>query len=398
MVTTRSKAKEMEGQLSTILAMLEEQNKIQQMLMVKSDELAEEQRRHGARFDELDKLRENLKGLAETVEERTRRPLPTPRDDGGGGPTARKEPVAPLRPDARTFVPGRGEGAPGERRGSGGEVDVEPMGAGAVRTIRPAPYDGRTAWDAYKTQFMMLAELNAWSDAEKATYLAINLKGSALTVLSNLPEHQRRDFAALTAALDARFGVAHQTELNRVQLRNRRRRREEDLPSLAEDVERLARLAYPGADASMIETLAKDQFIDSLSSPDMQLRLRQLRPTSIRQALQHALELESFVLAGQQSARPVRGTNLEHSSGLDRTSPSTEESLLKKMQECVIAIQDCAKKLESAQTQKRSPPSPVKGRDGVVCYNCQQKGHIRRNCPERRRRRGVDSQNQGNEQ
>jgi hypothetical protein len=32
----------------------------------------------------------------------------------------------------------------------------------------------------------MLSDLNRWSDAEKATNLAINLKGSALTVLSKL--------------------------------------------------------------------------------------------------------------------------------------------------------------------------------------------------------------------
>jgi len=62
---------------------------------------------------------------------------------------------------------------------------------GTARTIRPSPYDGRTAWDAYKTQFEMLADLSGWNEVEKATYLAINLKGPALTVLSNLPARSR---------------------------------------------------------------------------------------------------------------------------------------------------------------------------------------------------------------
>lgn len=69
-------------------------------------------------------------------------------------------------------------------------------------------------------QFEMLADLNGWTDVEKATYLAVNLKGSALTVLSNLPAQSRSDYVTLTAALDSRFGGAHQAELNRARLRN----------------------------------------------------------------------------------------------------------------------------------------------------------------------------------
>ena len=48
----------------------------------------------------------------------------------------------------------------------------------------------------------------------------------------------------------------HQTELNRTKLKARVRQRDEGLPELAEDVERLARLVYPDAPASMIEVLA----------------------------------------------------------------------------------------------------------------------------------------------
>ena len=221
----------------------------------------------------------------------------------------------------------------------------------------------------------MLSKLNGWSDAEKVTYLAINLKGSALTVLSNLPEPQRRDYPSLTAALDARFGVAHLTELNRVQLRNLRRRREEGLLELAEDVEWLTRLAYPGADVAMVETLARDQFINALPSQDMQLRLRQLRPTSIRQALQHALELESFILVGNKSGQPVRATNLETPSTPTKNWQTEQgDQLLRSMQECLVAIQECAKHLEKGRKKEKSVPNKQpKDASAIVCYFCQQK-------------------------
>ena len=56
------------------------------------------------------------------------------------------------------------------------------------------------------------------------------------------------------------------------------RQREETLPELAEDVERIARLAYPDAAEPLIETLAKDQFIDALHDKNTRLKLRQSQP------------------------------------------------------------------------------------------------------------------------
>ena len=56
------------------------------------------------------------------------------------------------------------------------------------------------------------------------------------------------------------------------------KRREKTLLELAEDVERLTRLAYPAAPEQMIILLVKDQFIDALPDEDMYLRLRQSCP------------------------------------------------------------------------------------------------------------------------
>ena len=83
-------------------------------------------------------------------------------------------------------------------------------------------------------------------------------------MLTNISSDNRGDYNVLVTALDQRFGIAHRAELNRVKLRGRVRKREETLPELAEEVEHLARLAYPNAAAEMVEVLAKDQFIDAL--------------------------------------------------------------------------------------------------------------------------------------
>ena len=151
----------------------------------------------------------------------------------------------------------------------------------------------------------MLAGINRWNEEEKATFLAISLKGSALTVLSNLPAESRCNYPALVAALESRFGSAHQAELNRMQLRSRTRRREESLTELAEHVERLCRLSYPEAAPVMLELLAKDQFIDAHADEDMRLRIRQNRPETLCGALEAALQLESYRLASKQRSKTV---------------------------------------------------------------------------------------------
>jgi hypothetical protein len=56
--------------------------------------------------------------------------------------------------------------------------------------------------------------------------------------LASLAPDKLRNYAALMAALDIQFGVAHQVELIHVKLKERVRK--QDLLELAEDIERLA--------------------------------------------------------------------------------------------------------------------------------------------------------------
>jgi hypothetical protein len=106
-------------------------------------------------------------------------------------------------------------------------------------TQRLKTFDGKTSWDAYKTQFEIVAEINGWDDNEKAAFLAASpscfSRRPAVNVLNCLSESNRRSYNALLQALD----TLCQSELNRATLRNRIRRRDESLPELAGDIERL---------------------------------------------------------------------------------------------------------------------------------------------------------------
>lgn len=79
------------------------------------------------------------------------------------------------------------------------------------QTAKPLPYDGKSSWEAYKLQFEMLAQLNGWNEMQKATYLAVSLRGTDLTILTNLSIKQHSEYKSLLPALDNNFGTAHQT-------------------------------------------------------------------------------------------------------------------------------------------------------------------------------------------
>ena len=75
---------------------------------------------------------------------------------------------------------------------------------------KPPLFDGKSLWEPYIAQFDTVAGMNQWDDEQKGNYLATILKGSALTVLGNLATETRQNYKAVVAALESRFGAAHQ--------------------------------------------------------------------------------------------------------------------------------------------------------------------------------------------
>jgi hypothetical protein len=222
------------------------------------------------------------------------------------------------------------------------EIAIAQPQLGATRPIqKPATFDGRIPWDSYHTQFEIVADINQWTEGEKAAFLASSLKGHALTVLSNLSSEHRSHYPSLVAALESRYGSQRQAELNRMKLRSRSRRREESLPELAEDIERLAKLAYPEATSAVLDTLAKDQFIDALVDDELRLRVAQGRPATLRAALGVSLEIESFTLAAKRRTRYVRtvqGSSLEEDRSYGGGNVSNTDNVVKENNEFLAEV------------------------------------------------------------
>ncbi|MCG8031204.1 MAG: hypothetical protein JAZ03_03345 [Candidatus Thiodiazotropha taylori] len=220
--------------------------------------------------------------------------------------------------------------------------------------VKPQLYDGSTDLDEYLTQFNIIAEINGWNNDAKALYLASSLSGSARSLLSEIDSDNRRSFSKLLSALQCRFGTVNRAEVYRAQLKNRVRQRSETIPELAQNIRKLTRQAYPGANSDLIDTLALDHFIDSLLDSEMRLRLRECSPKNIQEAETLAVKMEAQRIADRQRSKNV--------GSLSQTSENVHASPdIQKMAETVKSLVESIEKLQNRQGSKDDHPRSRNG-------------------------------------
>ena len=252
------------------------------------------------------------------------------------------------------------------------------------KTVKPATFDGKSSWIDYKSHFEICADLNQWSYEDRGLYLAVSLRDQAQGVLGNLPSALRRNFDALSMALEERFAPANQNELYRAQLKERRQKASENIPELGQDIRRLTNLAYNSAPNDVKETLAKDSFIDALHNGDMRLKIRQARPRDLNDAIRHAVELEVFNRAETKRVENEGFLrSLHDSQGDERDSRQTMVEQLKEIKESMQELKLELNRLKDKRKlqEKERDRSGSDPKSDIICYHCNEKGHIRRNCP-----------------
>ena len=248
--------------------------------------------------------------------------------------------------------------------------------------VRPAVFNGSTSWEDYKAQFELVASLNDWDKKTKATYLAVSLGGPAQAVLGDLDEDQRSDFNSLTSALENRFGTYNRKEMFRVSLRNRKRKPDESLPELAQAIRRLTRRAFPDVTADIRETMARDSFIDALSTAEERWKVHQTRPKTLNEALTVAVEQEAFFTADRQRNTAIRSVQ-------PATDKSTED-LKQELAELKALVQQMASQKNSSITDVRNNQQRIRAQ--IECWSCGEKGHVQRKCPQLNKQKRTQSQ------
>src|SRR6266496_2735803 len=160
------------------------------------------------------------------------------------------------------------------------------------KLMMPKEYDGTSLLSLFLTQFESCADYNDWDRRDKAAYLRNSLKGNAAHILED-GSGANASYKELVERLKNRYGTEGQMSLFKMQLKSRKRGKNEPLASLYHDVRRLSIQAYPGLTLAQLDPFAIESFISALGDRELELRVRDKEPESLDKAFQVTMTAEA---------------------------------------------------------------------------------------------------------
>ena len=195
----------------------------------------------------------------------------------------------------------RGNPSPDDGDGSDdGDSSDEDNAVGTSATgsrhfrIKLQKFDGTGSWESWWAHFENCASYNRWTDRDQLAFMKGALTGNAAQVLWDTDRASTGSLKKLVSILKNRFSGERQAEKYRAELQLRRRKSQESLTELHQDIRRLMALAYPRLTAEAREEIACDHFTNALSDPDFALKVKERAPKSLDEALNIALRLEAW--------------------------------------------------------------------------------------------------------
>jgi hypothetical protein len=268
--------------------------------------------------------------------------------------------------------------------------------------VKPPRYDGKRPFEPFLKQFESCARTNQWDKEMMLAQLTAALDGSAQQILWDSPS-QTQTYTETIKVLQGRFGAEHQVDKHRLELKARRRKQDESLTDLHHEIRRLWTLAKnptEGSDHLMIEA-----FLDAVNYPSLAHDVRRANPQSYDEALTAALRTEALYSETKRArelnqalkdkegskgrSQNIKGSEKEKSDRKNKQTSQKRTFHFKKSdhpesgasaspETSMAAMETMLSQLMSNMKPKNEQSSP---RSPIVCYNCDQPGHMRAKCP-----------------
>jgi len=199
--------------------------------------------------------------------------------------------------------------------------------------MKPQLFDGKEPINSFLAHFEVCAEFNNWSAKEKLAWLQWSLKGRAQQVLWDLPTSMLSSYEDIVKTLRQRFGSEHQSEVYKIELRNRRRRSSESISELMQDIRRLMVLEYSSAASDIWESVAINAFLEALDDSELALEVRKRGSVTLESAYREAMLLDGYMRVANKgkSSQSKRQSRL----GLQQLQPRTLRTGDAKWTSCV---------------------------------------------------------------
>jgi hypothetical protein len=244
-----------------------------------------------------------------------------------------------------------------------------PQPVGAQR-FNPPIFDGRTDFDEFRSVFEDCAAINGWlgDDYGMGNWLRVHLRGAARSVIISNAE----PYSTLVERLTARFGGDLMRRQYEQRLPSRRRKPGESLHQLADDIRRMCNVVYSDLPPATKEKMIVKHFEMALNDPAAQYELSRAGLTTLEQALQFAINRETFM--GNVNTSPRA-----HNSNFTHLTTDSQPSLSATNAEKQPELQDM---FSALLTEVRKIADRTRPRTGTPSTNYYNKNNAKSNkCP-----------------
>ena len=282
----------------------------------------------------------------------------------------------------------------------------------------------------------MVAKLNSWPEDEWGIILATFLDDKARRLLPRDPSAEPPKFSELSKQLIARFGHEGQPSYFAALLQSVSRRDGQSIHELKNAVEEMAERAYPGMEPAERRRVCLEPFINALNNEEQRKNVRLARPKDIDEAAEVAVVFESALKTearkkgtraketkeiravtmdtgddktvkyvepertkgnAKASQQPKWKNKKDSSSKIEQPkSDANMEARMDAMMNEMAAINATIRSLAvgansvpnsqgrrwpaTGASNVRPRPGENQFRERVVCFQCGQEGHFRRDC------------------
>ena len=217
--------------------------------------------------------------------------------------------------------------------------------------------------------------------------------GSALLHLRERLKDQAKDCGQ---GQSVRFGMT--TKEARTKLAGLRRTCRTTLQEHAMEVERLTNIAYPDLPDYTRQEMAVDTFCGSLENAYLQRHLLAIPTPTLEAAVRAGNEFlqvrPNMIGSGIRAVQPGEPEEEFEQAAVANMDQDPMTTMLKIMQDLVAEVKNLETRIAAGN---HNPGSWETRESAALCWNCNQPGHWKRDCPRKQRSRSNQTQeNQGN--
>ena len=248
-------------------------------------------------------------------------------------------------------------------------------------------------WDNFFFQFEAVCDYYQMGRQEKLQQLKNCLTSKAVNFVRTLSPRCVDSYRRLCARLKDRFGGVERPEVLRTSFHDLKQRVDETLDEFADRVQTQANQAYPGQDQAFLDMMSTNGFMRGVRDRLPVLEAAKTNPQTVRQALTAMKNHSALVKAILGKSSPRQVSFAEDQPVVRQTvvyrqppSPPRTSTESKAIQAGTASVKDrYLSPTQPSPSVTRSPPRSPNRRNRPAhdrCYNCDQTGHYRADCPQ----------------